>query len=162
MTPDFGLSLIVISYLKVMEKNSESGRKVINRRDFIFKLGIGATIVVSGYYISGHILENRLATIAESVSKPLLKKNVISYYKRDELFLEYQNSKFCVNETGAEIIRLLNGKNTVSDISSMMSRSLNLEQTDLLDSSIAGFICQLAETGFIADPFYVTLYENYE
>lgn len=148
-----------------MKKSAESDRKIINRREFLFTLGIGATAAISGYYISDSFINSEQIksslTSKKTSDKPLLKESVKTYYENNSLFLTNNNIKYCVNQTGAEVVQLLDGNYTINDISKKIAAKYGIEHNGSLDTSISKFICQLARSEFLSQPFYVTIFENY-
>lgn len=134
----------------------------LNRRDFLYFLGVGTTLAIAGFIISDRAKHGPLPDVAKGTfpsELPELSAEVQKLHDGGNLILSGNGSKCFVNNTGEKIIDLLNGRNSVSDISTVLSEQFSVEHTDALETSVAGFICQLAELGMLSSPFYVTMYE---
>jgi len=138
-----------------------------SRRDFLIRLGAGAAaLAIIGFFtfdaLKTVINDNREETdnLKNISDKPKLSKNIKKEYENGQLVLCGKNGKCLVNKTGEKIIGLLNGRNTLSNISGNISNYYAIEHTDALEVAIASFLCQLGEQGFLSSLFYVTIYEE--
>ena len=145
-----------------MKSGSIFSAKTTTRRDFIFKLGLGSTLAITGYYLSGIKHDDSSPDNGHPPGLPLLRGEVSKARKEGGLYLEYGHSAYFVNATGEEVIGLMDGRRGVSDIAGKLSASYGLEHNEMLDASVAAFIGHLAEAGFLTQPFYASVYERYE
>jgi hypothetical protein len=67
-----------------------------------------------------------------------------------------------VNQTGARVLRLLDGQHTVSQIAGDLAARLHITRTEAFDAKIAGFIAQLGMLTLLQEPFYVRIVEGWE
>ncbi|MDR0429600.1 MAG: PqqD family peptide modification chaperone [Tannerellaceae bacterium] len=136
----------------------------LNRRDFLFRLGAGTSLVIAGFITFDQRLsrESSAARIAKGdypSAKPELSAEIRTYSEEGHFILSGKGHLCSVNKTGEKMIGLLNGEHTVSAISSQLATYFSVEHTEMLETAVAGFICQLAELGMLSAPFYVTMYE---
>lgn len=137
----------------------------MNRRDFLYKLGISGSFAIAGSFIFDSIAsENSENPSVESNTTsefPELATYVKTNHEDEKLFLYFANKKCFVNETGEKIIGLMDGRNNLHAISHEIADFYSIEHTDALQESVAMFICQLGEVGFLSSTFYITMYETY-
>jgi hypothetical protein len=134
----------------------------MNRRDFLFTLGAGTAFAVSGYFLWDSEKENKTVTQPVSSDKPKLNSNVhTEQHENGMLKLSHESNSCFVNITGQQVISFMDGRNTIINIAQKIAGFYSLEYSDELITSIATFVSQLANAGFLKSPFYATLYENY-
>lgn len=137
----------------------------MNRRDFLFRLGAGSCLAITGFFIYDAISQGNeriIPTGEEPLSAlPEISATIKMSYEKGSLLLNGKHSTCYVNKTGEKIISLLDGKHTVQGLASEIADHYSITHSDELETSIAGFICQLGASGFLTSPFYVTMYENY-
>ncbi len=104
-----------------------------------------------------------------AASTPLLRTDVLAYKQNETFVLERRsqtdNSLHCrctVNETGAEIFRHLNGRHTIEDIAERIAMAGIGADKNAAYAEIALFVAQLGSIGFLAEPYYVQIYETYD
>lgn len=138
---------------------------LINRRDFLYKLGIRTSLTIAGFFTFNKLLSDQgedISKLENQVSDiPCLIADVRKDYENGHFVLSGKSSKCFANETGEKIIDWIDGKNTLPDITFNLSEYYSIDNTESLEASVATFICQLATMGFLTSPFYVTLYETY-
>jgi len=132
----------------------------LNRRDFLISLGAGTSLAIAGFFVVDAVVTAGNERPDESCDKPKLSEHVRKAFENDRMVLYGEKAKCMVNKTGAKIIELLDGKNTLSCISAQISDACNIEHTESLEASIASFLCQLGSLGFLSSHFYVTMYET--
>ena len=132
-----------------------------NRRDFLITLGAGSSLAIAGFFTFDAITGAKNEQVNEQTVKPLLSELIQKTLENNQLVLSNEKSKCTVNKTGEQVIELLDGNHTLSQVAATIAGYYAIEHTELLDASIASFICQLGEQGFLAKPFYVTMYETY-
>jgi hypothetical protein len=140
------------------DEKSAGGRS--NRREFLYKLGIGTAITISGYYLIDSLPETEKASF--SGDKPMLKKDIVTYRENTNLFLVHKEAKYCVNQVGADVVGLLDGEHSVTGISHKIGRHYGIGDTAGMECAISKFICELGSAGFLVSPYYATIFENYE
>lgn len=136
--------------------------KNLNRRDFLYYLGLGTTLAIAGSITYDSLKHDSLSDVTKDrfpSELPKLSAEIQKLYDDGNLILCANGTKCSVNHTGEKVVGLLNGENSISDISTALSEQFSVEHTDVLETSVAGFICQLAELGMLSSPFYVTIYE---
>jgi hypothetical protein len=133
----------------------------MDRRDFLFTLGIGSTLAITGYFLFDPVNPVKSKDDAVSSDKPALCDNVTLIPENDLYILTNGTTSCFVNGTGQQIISYMDGKNTVLDITQKISAFYAVEYSDLLVASIAYFVSELAAEGFLVSPFYATFYETY-
>ena len=142
-----------------MEQNNIT-KKSISRRDFLISLGVGTSLAIAGFFTF-----NAITTLAnDQPDNPSVKPKLSDYVKKtfenDQMVLHGEKAKCSVNKTGERIIGLLDGKNTLSHISTQISKHYAIDHTGALEAAIASFLCQLGALGFLSSPYYVTIYET--
>lgn len=133
----------------------------MDRKDFLITLGIGTTIAISGYFFLDSVNETLRKDESVSSDTPILKSNVHSKEENGMFNLSHGSDSCYVNNTGQQIISYMDGKNNIIDIARKVSGLYPIEFSDLLVASVAYFVSQLADAGFLASPFYATFYESY-
>jgi hypothetical protein len=139
----------------------------VSRRRFLLYVTVGGA-----WLTVGHIVRHRpekTPTSDEYASRmPKLREDVTMQYDNIQHVYECEvqgkdgNATCCtVNDTGAEIIRLLNGKRTVEDLSEQTASSGHWRDSNASRAEIAYFITQLGILGFLAKPFYAHICEIY-
>lgn len=64
-----------------------------------------------------------------------------------------------VDEWGEAVLRLMDGRHTVEEISLDIARAAGIGRSEALDASIARFTTQVGEYGFLETPYYAYLVE---
>lgn len=137
----------------------------MKRRDFVIALGAGAGASIFGFFEwkalkkTGSRPKDRPAAVD---FKPRLKDGIVFGWADDGLAtLRLPGAKetaLCaVNETGAAILRMLDGRRGVEDIAQAVAQEYNLVRTDSLDAKIAYFLTQVSQLGFLRNPFYACI-----
>jgi hypothetical protein len=91
-----------------------------------------------------------------------LRYDIIRRVYECEVPGENGNAVRCtVDDTGAEIIRFLDGNRTVEDLSERIASSGRWCDSSASRAEIAFFIAQLGMLGFLAKPFYAHICEIY-
>ena len=141
--------------------NRENKKKGMHsRRDFLIRLGAGTTLAIAGFF-TFDVIKTVINKDQEKVSDmPKLSENIKKYYENNQIVLLGEDVKCSMNEMGAKIVELLDGKNSLSRIASKISDHYAIKDTDALEVSIATFLCQLSILGFLSSLYYVTLYET--
>ena len=149
--------------MDTIEKN-----KKMSRKEFIIKLGIGLG-AISGFLIiddSFNIIHPGVNRSKNLPSKPLLKEDIICFNDDNYLILKRDNgsnkNQCAVNNVGAEIVKYLDGDNTVEDILSKIANKFPIPLSEAMQAKIAYFISILSMMDFLTEPFYVNIIENYE
>jgi len=137
-----------------------------NRRKFLYRLGAGTAIAISGFvtvkYASSVKHNASRVKDGEGAENPVIKQSVRRITDESgELSLESEQALCKMNHTGRIIVERLDGKHSPSDISAEISTRYGITLNGELEGSVATFICRLGEYGFLEAPFYVTLYGTY-
>ena len=140
---------------KIVKKNA------LNRRDFLITLGAGASLAIAGFFTFEATSGERNKKNEDHADKPMLSKHITRKIENDQLVLCCEKARCVMNKTGEKVTELLDGNRTLSDIGDKIADFYSIKHTESLDASIASFICQLGSQGFLASPFYITMYETY-
>jgi len=131
-----------------------------NRRDFLITLGAGTSLAIAGFFTFDAITTERQEQAENHSEMPMLSKQVQKTHEHEQLALNHETAKCLVNKTGEKVVELLNGRRSLPQIADKIADYYAIEHTDALEVSIASFICQLGAQGFLASPFFVTMYED--
>jgi len=134
----------------------------MKRRQFLFKLGVLTTTAIVGYVVGDTLIKDEvshsdLSSNFSSETPKLLDVRKLS--RHGQLILSNDRTTCAVNNTGEFVVKLLDGNNTLYDICRHTSTQFAVPHTDEMEVAIAMFICQLGMAGFLASPYYATLYE---
>jgi len=139
----------------------------ITRRTFMISLGSSAAVAISGCFFLIHdAASSQEVSVGEGSASevPMLKEGVILRRQADGATLlsgVAQAAPTCaVNHAGAEVLRLLDGRHSIADLSRKVAATVGVPWTETLQANIAFFVAQLGICGFLRDPFYALLYEN--
>ncbi len=142
--------------------------KDYTRRNFIITLGVGSVGSIVGYFAFTRPPSDEMHSGNPALEKPCypqLKTDVHVSNDKSDLVVKQENdadSSLCVvNKLGAEVIQLLDGRHTVEDIARLTARSHGLTLHSRFCAQIAYFISQLGAMGFLAEPFYACIVDNY-
>ena len=138
----------------------QNNNNTISRREFLLHFGVGTSLAIAGFFLLDTGRETNVESDKNTVDKPRLIDGITKVTENDQVILCKNNSKCIVNSTGEKIIDLLDGNNTLSSVCEKISDYYSIEYTDVLETSVASFICQLGESGFLSSPFYVLMYET--
>jgi hypothetical protein len=144
----------------------------MRRRDFVIALGTGVGASIAGYFSynylqtdggSAEIPDPEVIKSRSVEPMPRLKADVV-FGRRDDLVTirrgEADEQVVCgVNETGAAILERLDGRHSVERIAASIARRVQVPAGESLEAKVSLFVAELAMCGFLAEPFYVTLYE---
>jgi hypothetical protein len=133
----------------------------MKRRDFVIALGAGSGASIAGFFLwksLSHAGARPRDSAASVDLKPQLKAGLLfgtlDGFQTIRL-PEGEGSAMCaLNDTGAAVIRLLDGRNGVEEVSQTIARTYGLVRTDSLDARIAYFLTQVSRLGFLKSPFY--------
>jgi len=139
----------------------------MRRRDFVIALGSGVGASIAGYFAYHRWPEFAGAPVGPNAlpaeACPRLKADVTCDRSGDQVTLrrgEAADAVVCaVNAAGAAIVDRLDGRHSIEEISAALAGLIPVGPGRLLEAKVALFVAQLAQCGFLADPFYVTLYE---
>lgn len=144
----------------------------MRRREFVIALGTAAGASIAGYFAyhglprdggspgvpDGKALASRLGE-----PRPRLKDDVVVGQLEEWVTIrrgEDHEQVVCgVNETGAAILALLDGRHSVERIAALIAPRVQVSPGESLEAKVSEFVAELAMCGFLAEPFYVTLYE---
>ena len=144
-----------------MQGEQKGKTNMLTRRDFLVRLGVGTSLAITGFFIFDKIKPSIKNNSNDGiVHNPCLADDVIKTLENEQISLCNNNSKCILNNTGRRIIDLMDGNNDLHSISKKISDYYSIDHTEDLEVSIASFICQLGESGFLASPFYVVMYET--
>ncbi len=94
----------------------------------------------------------------------MLKEGVILRRQADGVTIQASTAHVAptcaVNQAGAEVLRLLDGRHSIADLSLKVAATVGVHWTETLQANIAFFVAQLGLFGFLRQPFYAYLYEN--
>jgi hypothetical protein len=136
--------------------------KILNRRDFLISLGTGSLLAIAGFFTFDTVAAaGKEQPLNAPSDKPKLSERIKKEFEDGQMVLCGERAKCSVNRTGERIVDLLDGNRTLPQISAEIADYYSIERTDPLEASVASFICQLGFQGFLAAPFYVTMYETY-
>ena len=141
-------------------ENEKTQKRKLSRRDFLITLSSGTSIAIAGFFTFDAIRADTNKLLKNSSDKPTLSSLVKKMIEKNQVIVCNEHGKCLVNKTGESVIDLLDGTNTLSQISDKIADLYLIKHTDELEASIASFICQLGSQGFLASPFYVTMYET--
>ena len=149
-----------------MKELKDSKKNTFSRRDFILKLGIGASVAITGYYLVNNFVGSTDEPKHELAPNemPILKPNLVLKEDLGNMLIHNPGSvepSFMVNDVGKEILLNLNGKRSLQDLSEQVAAKYELTYDEALLSQVAFFVSQLAILGFLQKPFFVNIVENY-
>jgi hypothetical protein len=143
---------------------------MMRRRHFVIALGTGVGASIVGYfgYRQPPHFESDGATkhSPEHEHLPSLRADVVFGRLDDQVTVsrgEPDNPVICAaNELGAAILERLDGRHTIEQISESLAMLVTASPNRPLEAKVALFVAQLATHGFLAEPFYTTIYETVE
>ncbi|GEM_PF-4049679 len=135
----------------------------MNRRTFLIRLGASVAGGISGFFLVPRWPAVAMAADPQPPSpRPRLKDDIVfgRYEGMDSISygIEGEQVLCAVNHPGLLIVDKLDGRHTIDGIGAAVKTALGLAATEDLDAQIAGFVAQLGALGFLAEPFYATLY----
>lgn len=154
-------------------KKTESRKKKFSRRDFLISLGAG-TAAIAGYMI---LADPPVTSEPESVAGWAAEdgqadKKHASYLPRlvDDACIEQvdgmcrlsrtdSETKCVANAPGELVLKNLDGKHGLEDITLKLAASINQPCTEETGAKVAMFIAQVAMAGFLTEPFHVNIFE---
>lgn len=142
----------------------------LSRRQFLILLGAGASASIFGYYTLPSPDEQAAAAAPQTPSsqeaRPRLRDDLTFSQHAEMTYMAWQSDPgrpvCAVNQTGARVLRLLDGQHTVSQIAGDLAARLHITRTEAFDAKIAGFIAQLGMLTLLQEPFYVRIVEGWE
>ena len=152
-----------------LEPQSKLADKKMTRRRFFIDLGIGTGIFIAGY-ILGRESSSKIFGLTEpqpkADKKPNLRDDIVFGTDGELATIKLKNQKdqkLCaVNQTGAAILKRLDGKHTIEEISEYIATMGNCYRTEKMDANIACFVAQLGMLGFLTAPYYTQIIEREE
>ena len=143
---------------------------ILNRRRFLIRFGAGLTGGIGGFYLLNQWpdeLHERLPESFQGTLFPKLRKDIVFGQHEDLKTIRHGTGAdmiLCaINRPGGIIIDSLDGMHTIDRIERALKSTLGLDPMACLQAPIAHFVAQLGMLGFLAEPFYATLYyENIE
>jgi len=143
-----------------MQEKQKNKTIALTRRDFLVSLAAGTSLAIAGFFLFDNVLTTIDSNSDAIDDKPDIADGVTKTFENGQIVLHKNKSKCILNNTGGKIIDLLDGNNDLFSISEKISKIYSIDHSDVLETSIASFICQLGESGFLASPFYVIMYET--
>lgn len=141
----------------------------LSRRTFLILLGAGASASIFGYYFTPRRDEQAAAapqTPSSQETRPRLRDDLTFSQRAEMTYIGRPSDPdrlvCAVNQTGAHVLRLLDGQHTVSQIAGDLAARLHITRTEAFDAKIAGFIAQLGMLTLLQEPFYVRIVEGWE
>lgn len=149
----------------------------LGRRRFLIyiSLGLASSLVGGELYCSDIDAHGTKLNMPRSNSsdqiitmKPKLRKGVLEVRKEKFHIFEYRPNPgdaecgCAINETGAAIIRLLDGRHSIEDIAHSTVLTETAFHFKEACAKIAFFVAQLGAIGLLAEPYYVQIYEVYD
>lgn len=94
----------------------------------------------------------------KNIARPKLIKGVTwgEYDGKITLKQKEKDIHCAVNDSGEAIIKLLDGKNSIEDI----TKKINNKEDEVLSSKIAYFVANLGMLGLLEEAFYAYIIEN--
>ena len=135
-----------------------------SRRQFLITLGLGAG-AVSGYFLFKPLSP---ATIFPSVHAPVpedcprLSHDVMFGMDADGLttICRSDSSTCAVNQTGGEILKLLDGRHTIAAIGLAVALASGGSPSEAIEAKLAAFVANLGMLGFLREPFYACIVDS--
>lgn len=138
---------------------------MLNRRRFLIRLGAGAAGGIGGFFLMQRppVLAEAAAPAEPPVSlRPRLRKDIVAGRYDNMAAISYgrgaQRVLCAINRPGGIVIGQLDGRHTVGQIARELTSALALDTQDRLEAPVAHFVAQLGMLGFLAEPFYATIY----
>ncbi len=137
------------------------------RRQFLAFLGAGAATAVVGYFL-GNGGDRRQASdtwksVVVDASRPQLWGDIVFSSDGETLTMQRPlpgNPLCAVNPLGAQIVRLVDGQHTISEIGRLIATpSRGLIAGESLNAKIAFFVSELAACGLLTQSYYVNICE---
>jgi hypothetical protein len=138
---------------------------LLNRRRFLIRLGAGAAWGIGGFFFA-----QRWPVPAEAATpampgvalQPRLRKDIVDGRYDDMAAISYgqgEHRVMCaINRPGGIVISKLDGCHTIDQIAQALKSALALDDQVRLEAPVARFVAQLGMLGFLAEPFYATIY----
>jgi hypothetical protein len=137
----------------------------LNRRTFLIQLAAGGVAGIGGYFLFPRTLKVCQAAPTENSSaspRPELRADIVFGRHAQMTSICYQsnsgNVRCAINRPGQVIVRNLDGAHTIEQISRALNVDLSLSPELDLAAPVAHFVARLGMLGFLARPFYATLY----
>ena len=128
----------------------------MNRRNFFIEMGSLAIAGIAGYFL---FFREPAECQGATSAKPRLLSDVSMYEENGNTVLRRGNGEdlvVCgVNAPGGRILKALDGNRTVSEVARTAG-----DGSAHAEAMVAYFIAQVGMMGFLARPYYATLYEN--
>lgn len=137
----------------------------LNRRTFLIRLGAGVAGGIGGFFLmplqpvfSEPVPLDQPTTSA----RPQMRHDIVLGRYDDMEAISYgrgDSKVLCaINRPGGIIISKLDGAHTIDEIAEALKSDLGLEANVALGAPVAQFVARLGMLGFLAEPFYATIY----
>jgi hypothetical protein len=153
------------NHARISDEQRNAPCAVMSRREFVIQLSTG--IALAGFFFMGDRTAGPSKAYGAAPDKtacPHLKDDVVFGANAGMATIrrsgEVSHVLCAVNGPGAEVLKRLDGQNSVEDISRAIASLTKIPHSEELDAKIAFFISQLAMLGFLIDPFYAYIIEK--
>ena len=139
--------------------------RMMNRRRFLIRLGAGAAGGIGGFFLLRRwpVPAEAAAPAKPSISmQPRLRKGIVDGRHEGMAAISYgrgaQRVLCAINRPGRMVTSRLDGRHTIEQIAQALASELGLDAPARLEAPVAQFVAQLGMLGFLAEPFYATIY----
>jgi Coenzyme PQQ synthesis protein D (PqqD) len=137
----------------------------LNRRRFLIRLGAGAAGGIGGFFLLQRwpVPAEAAAPAKPPISlRPRLRKDIADSRYAGMAAISYgrgaQRVLCAINRPGRMVTSRLDGRHTIEQIAQSLASELALDAPACLEAPVAQFVAQLGMLGFLAEPFYATIY----
>jgi hypothetical protein len=137
----------------------------MNRRRFLIRLGAGAAGGIGGFFLLQRWpvpAEADAPTKPPMSLRPRLRKDIADSRYEGMAAISYGSGTervLCaINRPGRIVTGRLDGHHTIEQIAQALASDLGLHAPARLEAPVARFVAQLGMLGFLAEPFYATIY----
>jgi len=141
------------------DKSADAG-KGLTRREFVIRLGAGAGAgIVVFFPLRGELFtpSGTLKGPPGQPDRPRLRDDIVFGMDGEMTTIcrhEEANPILCaVNRPGREVLRRLDGRHTIEEISKAVATHMNISATEALDAKVALFVAHLSMLGFLQKAF---------
>jgi hypothetical protein len=147
--------------------NDDSARSRFNRRQFLIALEGAIGLTIAGVIVAPRIVDSIAQARPASAHPALLDCLQLRLAAQGadlyDISATGQPALVCsVNQVGGAILERLDGRSSVDTIVTSVLRQLGQTsaQPDAFGGKVAIFIAELAQAGFLKEPFYVNVVEE--
>ncbi len=143
----------------MQRKGSTESLSGMNRREFLIGTGSLAAAGIAGYFL---FFREPAICRGAPTARPRLSPDVSMAEENGIAVLRRgkgENLVVCgVNGAGSAVLKALDGRRTIKEAARAAAKGGN----PLPEAEVACFVAQVGMMGFLAKPYYATLYESIE